>query len=128
MIADAEKIIGAYLRTETAQRVVGTTPSSIEDPWIRLTLIDDESVDGGVVNHSMANYFQIDCFAGRNGTQATARSLAVQVRNLLADAHLETLSGGVVSGAETRMSHQPDTQQEPQMECYVVTATVWMHT
>lgn len=124
---DVEKIIGDYLRDEMAQRVGGNTPSSVEDPWLRLTLIDDEPVDGGRPNHAFANYLQIDCYSGRAGTRATARALAVQVRDLLAVAHEQTFVGGVVSGAETRMSRQPDTQFEPQMERYIVTATVWMH-
>lgn len=124
---DVEKIIGDYLRDEVGQRVGGNTPSSVEDPWLRLSLIDSEATDGGVPNHAFANYLQIDCYSGRAGTRATARAIAVQACDLLAVAHDQTFVGGVVSGAQTRMSRQPDTQFEPQMERYIVTATVWAH-
>ena len=126
MIPDSEKVITAYLNANLSERVTGETPSNIEDPWVRVTLIDDEATDGGIANRAFACYFQIDCFAGRLGSQSTARTLATAVRNYLADAHLTTHSGAVVLGAQTRVSRQPDTSTEPEMQRYVVTATVWM--
>lgn len=125
---DAEKIIGDYLRSEmtTTERVGGNTPASVEDPWVRITQIDDESMDGGVITRSVAVYLQIDCFAGRSGTKANARAMADEVCELLADAENQ-IAAAVVSGAETRMSRQPDTSFEPEMQRYIVTATIWMH-
>lgn len=126
MIPDAEKAIGDYLRGVLDTRVAGESPASVEDSWVRVTLIDDAATDGGRANRHFACYVQIDCFAGRSGTQATARALAVEVRNHLAVMHEQALDDVVVSGAETRMSRQPDTSFEPEMQCYSVTGTVWM--
>lgn len=124
---DVEKIIGDYLRENMAVRVVATSPSAIEDPWVRITLIDDLATDGGAVNRSIESFLQIDCFAGRDGDKALARGLADDVRSLLRVAHTESFDSAVVSGAQTRISYQPDTKIEPEMPRYAVSASVWMH-
>lgn len=129
MAPDAETIIAAYLNTNLDERVVGTTPQNIHDPWVRLTLIDDPSIHGGIVDKAIEALVQIDCFAGKGGTQADAKDLSLEVRSLLHATNENPVSagGGWIYGARVSFARQPDQSFERAMERYVATATVWMH-
>lgn len=127
MIPDAEAVITAYLDAEMTTRIVPRTPSSTGDPWVRVTLLYDDSTDGGVIDRSIEFTLQLDCFAGRNGTQGTAALIYRQVREKMA-AIAGVRSGVVVSGCEVAGNgRSPDPTFEPAMERYIATATVWMH-
>lgn len=127
MIPDAEAVVTAYLDAELTTRIVPRTPSSTGDPWVRVTLLYDDSTDGGVIDRSTEFTLQLDCFAGRSGSQATAALIYRQVREAMT-AITGVRSGVVVSGCEVvGAGRSPDTTFEPAMERYIATATVWMH-
>lgn len=133
MIPSADKVITAHLKTDAAvttitDRIGGTTPSSIADPWVRITLLGDAPTDGGITDHLIAAYLQIDCFAGREGTQEIADNLSRAVRAALVTANTATHTGAVVTGCgNPTRARMPDTDFEPAMELYVLTATIYMH-
>lgn len=128
MIVDAEALVTAYLKAQTGVRVVGRTPTDTKTPWVRVTLLDDPSTDGGVAERAFECYLQLDCCAGTNGSQQTAHDTYAAIRTALADIHNHTHALGVVTGApKIRGSRQPDEAYEPAMERYVISATIWMH-
>jgi hypothetical protein len=93
-----------------------------------VTVIDDPSTHGGIVDHSIAAYVQIDCFAGKDGSQGTAKTLSLAVRTALHATNETPVSagGGYIVGANVSFGHAPDATQEPAMECYRGAGTVWM--
>lgn len=130
-VPSAERIVGDYLRTDAGvaaitDRVVGKTPSNVARPWVRVTLIDDPPVDGGVTDRAVAAQLQIDCFAGTDGDQEDADDLRVAVREALQEI-AGVRGSAVVTGARCSSSRVPDATFEPAMERYIVAATVWMH-
>lgn len=130
---DAEKIISGYLRTAPAMtalsaRVVGKTPATTTDPWVRVTQLDDRAVGGHRSDHFHEFYLQFDCYAGHDGGQPEASTLARTVRALLVDAPAASLDA-VVNGVDIRSQARiPDSDvDEPARERFVITALVWMH-
>lgn len=125
---NADKILTAYLNAQIAERVVGKTPSQIQDPWVRVTVIDDPSIHGGIVDHSIEAYVQIDCFAGKDGNQGTAKELSLEVRQVLHATNETPVSagGGYIVGANVSFSRADDPTFEPAMEGYRGVGTVWM--
>lgn len=145
MIPDGEKIIGAYLRTNSditgfasgsGARVVGKTPDSKAAPWIRLTQIDAYN-DANVTPDYLITYFlQLDCYAGDSGGQPEAQQLGRVARAVLAglDGANQTLGdsiGGtaVISRVRfTNMMRLPDDQGfEPARERIILDTLVTMH-
>lgn len=126
MIPSAERIVGDYLRANMDARVVGKTPSDIEDPWLRVTLLDDSSTDGGVTDHLIEALLQIDVYAGRQGNQGTADDLRREARAYLQQINLADHDGAVVTGSRVSSARVPDPSIEGEMERYILTATVWM--
>lgn len=134
MIPSAEKVVRAHLAADAtvtaiapAPRIGPRTPTSTEEPWVRITLFDDPPTDDGV-DHHIAAYMQIDCFAGTNGDQGDADDLSRAVRAALATMPSASHDGAVVSGIRrpTR-ARIPDVDFEPAMERYTVTVTVYLH-
>lgn len=128
MIPSAEKIVSAYLRSITGERVVSVTPVETLEPWIRVTLLADPSTDGGVADHLIEAMLQVDCFAGESGGQGTVDLLRRTVRESFTTMHTASHTGAVVTGCEvTGTARIPDVAFEPAMERYAMTVTVWMH-
>lgn len=130
MIPDIEKVVAYYLREsdDFDSRVVGKTPDSIADSWVRLTVLDAPQSPGSSTDYSVAFYLQFDCYAGATGGQPEASELARTVRSLLMDIADADHSGAIVSGARVNgYARIPDTGLEPARERFVLTATVWAH-
>jgi hypothetical protein len=137
VIPDAEQIITAHLKADAdvvaiTDRIKGQTPSTLAEPWVRITLLDDSATDGGVTDHAIAAFVQIDCFAGTAAantaeSQRRASLLSRTVRESLRTANLLPHDGAAISGADLHRAHQLDPDHEPAMHYYSITGTVWMH-
>ena len=127
-IPDAEKIVSNYLRTEVGERVVGKTPSSIADPWIRVTQLDAREPTGSRADHLIQFYLQFDCYAGAEGGQPEATALGRDVRKALVEMKDATHADAVVTGADIR-SHAriPDAKFEKTRERIIITAHIYAH-
>ncbi len=133
-----ERVISDYLRNYADlqaldARVVGKTPSSTDEPWVRVTQLDDQSVTGRS-GHLHEFYFQLDCYAGADKVspvagQPGANLLARTVHKALLELPEAAISEAVVTGADVNGSARiPDSDvDEPARERFVVSATVWMH-
>ena len=132
MIPSAEEVITELLKADDAVAAITTrirpkTPKTLDEPWVRLTLLDDPPTDGGITNHHIEAYVDLECFAGEAGNQSTADNLSRAVIDALWTGHQQDLESGVITGpARWRRSRRPDQQHEPAMERYVVSATVWI--
>lgn len=132
MIPYAEKIVADHIRDapEVAAletRVVGTTPSSTDKPWVRYTQLDARAVDGARHEHLVEFYFQFDCYAGGQGGQPEANLLTRRVREAVVAMPEATHDDAVVTGAEIRSSARfPDGDFKPSRERFVMTAVVWI--
>jgi len=131
----AEKVISDYLREDPGvaalvdRRVVGKTPASTDNPWVRVTELDDRAVGGSRSDHLHEFYFQFDCYAGKDGGQPEANLLKRTVRKALVEMSEADHEGAVVSGVDIRGSARlpDDDVDEPARERFVLTANVWMH-
>ncbi len=132
-IPSAQKVTIAYLKTVDAvekagARVLTGTPSSRSAPWIRVTLLDDPATDGGIADHHIEAFMQIDVFAGEaKNIIATVDDLSIAVREALRVMNQAEHDGAVVTGAQSSRTHMPDTDEEPAMERFQISATIWMH-
>jgi hypothetical protein len=129
-----EKILGDYLREAPAveaivgDRVATKTPRTLEEPWVRINVLDDPPAGKSSADHVIAFYVQLDCYAGKKGDQVLANLLARTVRALLGEMAKHEHEEAVISGAKVHGSRPlPDSTLEPTMERYVVTATIWAH-
>lgn len=131
----AEKIISDYLRgvddLETLGcRVVGKTPDSTSEPWVRVTQLDDRAIGGIRADSHHEFYFQFDCYAGVDGGQPEANLLGRTVRAALVDAPNYSHTAARISGVDIR-SHAriPDLAvDEPARERMILTASIWIRT
>jgi hypothetical protein len=131
---DAEAIVGAYLREDPSvkgleARVLGRTPDTTDKPWVRLTLIDPKNVTGTrSVEHLVAYYLQLDCYAGRDGGQGEAFSLAKAVREALIALPTKSLSDAVATDVvPLSMPRIPDEDLSPSRERYILDIEIYMH-
>lgn len=129
-----EKLVAEYLRDDNAvaalvgRRIVGKTPDSLSEPWVRLTMLDDPQDPDSAHDHLREFYLQLDCYAGATGGQPEAYSLKEAVRVAIvaidqADHEGATVTEGRVRGA----ARIPDDDIEPARERFIVTATVKAH-
>lgn len=131
----AEKIVSDYLRAvddleALGCRVVGKTPDSTSEPWIRVTQLDDRAIGGIRADTHHEFYFQFDCYAGKDGGQPEANLLGRTTRAALVDAPNHNHTGASISGVDIR-SHAriPDLDvAEPARERMILTATIYMRT
>lgn len=130
---DAEAIVGKFLRDDerisdiVGDRVSGRTPSSTEDPWIRVTQIFDEQRSRPLEFHRVE--IQFDCFAGsdRNTGQEEASLLARTAREVLDEMAETGADGANVTGVTFGpLSRVPDSDFQPERERYVFTANVFL--
>lgn len=133
MVPDAEKVVTAYLKaqpslTALGARIVGSTPSALGDPWVRVTLINDPSTDGGIADVHIAALMQLDCYAGKTAnSQGKAKAVSSAVRDALRVMNRAAHPDAVVTGAQTSGGRFPDTDLgEPALERFVLTSTIWM--
>lgn len=132
-IPSASQVTVAYLKSveavkDAGARVLTGTPASRTAPWIRVVLLADPPTDGGVADHHVEALLQIDVFAGEaKNTALAVDELSIAVRDSLAVMNKAEHSGAVVTGTRTSRTHMPDTDEEPAMERFSITATVWMH-
>jgi hypothetical protein len=131
LIPYAEKLVSDHLRSypgveDLEARVRGTTPDTLDEPWVRVTMLDASQTD--VPDHLVGFYFQFDCYAGKEGGQPEASLLARTVREALTN--LEgTFTDGTVSGVRINgQARIPDPDaDEPARERVILTATVYAH-
>lgn len=132
MIPDAEAVVIAGLAadervTDITTRIAGSRPGTLKLPWVRVTLHDDASTDGGVVDHHIAAYMDIECWAGTEGTEVLASDLSRAVRAALHDFSERDDLPAIVTGARSSRRKAHDASTSPPGFRYIVTATVWMH-
>jgi hypothetical protein len=133
LIPDCEKLTSDYLRTHAevstlTSRIVGKTPSDTSDPWVRVTQLDASNQTLSRPEHLIEYLIQFDCYAGVDGGQPEAKTLASTVREALADMPGATYDGAVCTNARfTGMARIPDTDFEPARERVILDATIWMH-
>ena len=134
MIPFMEKILGDYLRSApdvaaiVGDRVATKNPRTLDDPWVRVTVYDDPPTGRSSADHHIAFHVQLDCFAGKEGTQSEASLLARTVRSLLGEMVRHDFDGAALSGAKATGSRfLPDENFDPDMDRYVVTGIVWAH-
>lgn len=133
LIPDAEKVVSDYLREVdeveaiVGRRVVGKTPSSVAEPWVRLTRINAADDANSSADHLVAFYLQADCYAGASGGQPEANLLGRTVRAALKAMQGTSVGGTVVSRVRVSDGRIADPQLEPARERTIVTATVYMH-
>lgn len=124
---DAERLAVAWLAADpdVGARVSTLHPSSLEEPWVLVRLIDDRPDPSTSALAVGTAYLQVDCYAGTGGSQATARDLARAAR-----ARLHAMDGAHDQGvvyAVTGLSirPQPDTDMNPAGERFIVEAQVY---
>ncbi len=111
-----------------ADRIGTKTPRTLDKPWVRVSLLDDPPVPGSTADYLIASYFQVDCFAGKDGGQILAGSLARAVRSSFGDIAAVAHEGAVVTGAKVHGSRPlPDTDLDETIDRYIVTVTIWAH-
>ena len=133
MIPDVEAMVGTVLRDDESvaeiagDRVGGRTPTTIDDPWIRITQIADEKISRGLIFVRVD--VQVDCFGSSNraNAHAEASQLARYARAAL-DAMPEIeFEDAVVSAVQFGpMSRVPDGSMEPERERFVFRASVFV--
>lgn len=135
MIPDGEKIVSDYLRDDERvseivdRRIVGKTPEDTDAPWVRLTQIDAPST--GSPHHLIEFYFQLDCYAGKEGGQPEAKALGAAVFDALAalDGANHQADDAVVTACRPNLGlRRPDDDVgTPARERVISTAFVTMH-
>lgn len=133
MIPYVEKIASDYLRDHPdvealGARVVGKTPSSTSEPWVRVTQLDAANEPTSRPEHLIDYLIQFDCYAGSDGGQPEANLLTRTVRAALHDMPDADHDDAVVTDVRfTSMARIPDVEFEPARERFVLDATVYMH-
>ncbi len=138
VIPDAEALIGGWLRTHPdivalGANVAPRTPSSMSQPWVRVTQLDAPDNERAAIEHLIGYLMQFDCYAGNiamnaYGGQAKASLLGRTVRSVLKSREGFTADAVVVCGVRFTMHRRvPDETTEPAHERVILIATVGMH-
>lgn len=124
-IPDIEKVVAYYLRDRIATRVVGKTPASVSDAWIKVTLL---SAPGTYPDHLIESLVQFDVYAGATGGQPEANGIAIELRQALGEmaevAHADAVVTCVTIADQRRVA---DPDLEPARERVVLVARVYLH-
>lgn len=133
-IPDIEAPLSAYLKAQSSvtslkARVVGTTPSNTETPWVRIIQLDAKAVGGSRSEHLIDWMVQFDCYAGKTGGQKEASALTRAVRAELAALSEREAEGVVITGVEFLSCPRiEDTEiDEPARQRFALTARIWGH-
>lgn len=132
---DLEQLVIDYLAGVTAVTAItdqiGTrTPLSIDDPWIKVTTLDDAQKPGSPTLHLIDGLVQIDCYAGsaRTGAKAEASALALKVREaIVAMPAASGLLGVVTSARVPSLRPLPDEDFDPARDRYILTCELVAH-
>lgn len=133
MIPDAEGFVGTYLREHPDivaldARVSTELPRSFTKPWVKVTQLDDNAVNGSRTDWLIEYLLQFDCYAASEGGSVGASIVSRTVRAALRDMPLTTLDDAVVTGVEFISAPRvPDDSFEPARERYVRSVTIWAH-
>lgn len=136
MTPDVEAVLIAYLLDHAdvaaivGSRVASRTPRTLDDPWVRVTLVVDEPERKSSALHLLHAHMQIDCYAGEphDGSQAEASTLARTVREALHAMPSASSAETVVSAVTGLSIHpQPDDTLNPARERYIVQGVVHCH-
>lgn len=128
MIYDAEKIVADYLRSDTGARVVASPPDDKARAWVQLTEINAPQAANSPVDHLVAHYMQLDCYAGVEGGVPEANALAGAIRESLVELRNNGDHGVVITGAHIEGSHRDrDLSFKKARDRRVLTVTVWIH-
>lgn len=131
MIADAEELIGRYLREHAdvvalEARVSVKPPKTFSRPWVIVAQIaaGDRS---RAPDHLMAHLMQMTCYASPTGGSVEAMLLGRVVRQALRD--LTTLDEWVPSVIDLGgpRNFGPDEDFEPARDRTIVTADILLH-
>jgi len=134
-LLDAKAIVRSFLLDRPAikglkARVVGKTPDSTEQPWVRITLIDPQNRTGiNRVEHLVSYYLQFDCYAGASGGEPEAFELAKAVRSaLVEDLPDSVLEEAVVTDVVAISMHpMPDTDLDDARDRFILDVEICMH-
>lgn len=126
---DIESLLTTYLKAETGERIVGETPSTTTEPWVKITLLDtyDRTRPVDRLNRFVV---QLDCYAGTNGPagQGEAQGIASTVREFLLTMPGEEFTDVVVTNAIVRGPRRiPDMEFKPARQRYIVEAELDVH-
>lgn len=132
MIPFIEKILVDYLGeqeavTDIAEEIATKTPGELDQPWLRISLLADPRAGRSSADHLIAFYVQIDCYAGTAAGQSTASTLARTVRAAVGGMPRHQHDGAVVTSAVVNGSRPLRDDDLPQIDRYVVTATIHAH-
>jgi hypothetical protein len=132
MAPDVHTAVIAYLAAHedvggAGVRVSPKTPSSLNAPWVRVTLINDPATDGGITDHHVEALLQLEVYAGKaNNSTVEANALSNLVREAIRVMQDADHADVVVTGAMSSRAYMPDdTVGEPVLERYTVSSTVW---
>lgn len=128
MTGDLEKIVTAHLSTELSERVAGETPHDTTQKWVKVTLLDVETVGNRDADFFHAYHLQFDCYAGRDGRegQGEANELCRNTRAALKALDGQTKDTAIISAVRFgTMMRLPDTAFEPARQRYMLEATVY---
>jgi hypothetical protein len=132
---DIEKVTSDHLRAHpdvsaiVGRRVVGKTPESTDQPWVRVLKVDGP---GDILDHLVRFMVQFDCYAGSkqgtDGGQPEAIRLGLAIRAALRDM-IGVRGDAVVTGVSVvGDSRVPDPDLDtPARERVVLTTYVWAH-
>jgi hypothetical protein len=135
MTPDVERLITTYLPTVAdvvaITATIGTrTPPTLDDPWVRITLLDDSPAPSSPALHLIAAMVQVDCYAGAEHDygQAEASLLALTVRAALHAMPAAEHDGAVVTAVKFGGTRRlPDTDLQPARERYIFDGIVSCH-
>lgn len=134
MIPSIEELVTTYLvaRDDVNAAIVGRTPDSVSEPWVKVTSLDPKPITPNADEHFLNFMVQFDCYAGeavgRDLGQETADLLTRSVRFALKEMRLASHTGAVVTDVDfTSCPRIPDLDFEPPMERYALTAEIYAH-
>lgn len=132
VIPDVEALVGDYLRSHAdivalGANVATRTPAKFTRPWVKITQLDDPTVNDSRSDHLIEYMLQLDCYAGSEGGTIEASLLSRTVRAALSE--MPGVHDGVTVTGVRHVSAPriPDTDFEPARERVARTEIVWVH-
>lgn len=138
LLPDMETLVCGWLRDHTAiaaldARVATRRPRTMSRPWVLVTQLNARDYERARLEHLVRYLFQFDTYAGEDAMAAhlgwkTACDLKRTVRGALYSWRATTMDGVAVSSVAF-LDDRPlnDTDFEPPMDRYVLTAQITAH-